>query len=205
MYNPVAPAAPHLHNPGAGFDDVEADVGDDEDGLDDGTEMVIDTQPLLTHTVGAQAGNDAVPPPPPPPPAPTQGTTANPFGYVGGHPPYVPQQVQFHNGLPILPPNAQPQSQVHEDDDDDMDEFILLGPANGGASTATLSSSNTVVGPGAGANQASAAGLSLVDIGASTASTQAPVPSASNITVPPNHEDFVQVEYPEGNSPSPVV
>ncbi|KAM7187678.1 SCF E3 ubiquitin ligase complex F-box protein grrA [Naviculisporaceae sp. PSN 640] len=197
MFNPVAPvapAAPHLHNPVGGFDDVEADAGDDEDGLDDGTEMAIDTQPLL----GTQTGNAMVPPPPPP--APPQGMTANPFGYVGGHPPYVPQQVQFHNGLPILQSNTPGQIQVPEDDDDEMDEFILLGPSNGGASTATLGSSNTIVGPGTEGHQASAAGFSHVDIGASTASTQIPVASAGNIAAPSNHEDFVQVEHPEGPS-----
>lgn len=202
IFNSVPNAPhPHLHNPGGGFDDVEADAGDDEDGLDDGTEMVIDTQPLLNHNVGVQTGNDMAPPPPPPP---TQGMTADPFAYVGGHLPYVPQQVQFHNGLPILPPIAQPQGGIHDDDDDDMEEFILLGPANGSASTATLSSSNTVVAPGVVPHQASAAGPSLVNVGASTAPTQAPAAASDSITIPRSPEDFVQIQYSEGNSPSPT-
>lgn len=59
----------HAH-PDAGFDEQEGDVVDDDDGLDDGTEMVIDAAPLVEPNPGvAGASLDAsiIPPPPPPP------------------------------------------------------------------------------------------------------------------------------------------
>ncbi|KAM7210380.1 SCF E3 ubiquitin ligase complex F-box protein grrA [Rhypophila decipiens] len=202
IFNHGPPTVSHLHNPDGGFDNVDADAADDDDGLDDGTEMVIDTndmQPLLNHNAGVQIGNDMVPPPPPPPPP--HGMTANPFGYVGGHHPYVPQQVQFHNGLPIHQSSVPPHVEVQEDDDDDdMEEFIILGPANGGASTATLSSSNTIVPPGT-TTSASTAGPSLVETGASNASPQGAASPANLSTGPSTHDDFVQIHYSEG-SPS---
>ncbi|KAK3326143.1 hypothetical protein B0H66DRAFT_147851 [Apodospora peruviana] len=174
--NPL-PNVAHLHNPAdSGFDDIEADGGDDDDGIDDGTEMVIDTQPLLNHGPGAAAG--LIPPPPPPPPAPAQHINANPFGYVGGHPPYVPHQVQFHEaqiaGGPPVPEHG-------DSDADDAMELVMLGPANAGASTAGLR-----VQPAPAAQQASTAGPRSSDVGASTASTQ----GSPQLTTQSNGDDL---------------
>ncbi|KAK1753291.1 F-box domain-containing protein [Echria macrotheca] len=96
------PAAAHAHADGA-FDDVEPDVVDDEDVLEDGSEMIIDTQPLLPHEPVASTaplgGNPVLPPPPPPPPhmftgpvPPQPGLTVDPgpFNYTGD-PPYHDQ------------------------------------------------------------------------------------------------------------------
>lgn len=65
-YAPLA----HAHAD-PGFDDQEGDVVDDDDGLDDGTEMVIDAAPLVgpnTGAVGASLDASIIPPPPPAPP-----------------------------------------------------------------------------------------------------------------------------------------
>ncbi|KAK0652782.1 hypothetical protein B0T16DRAFT_505470 [Cercophora newfieldiana] len=97
-------AVPHVHNVDGAFDDTEADAVDDEDVLEDGTEMIIDTQPLLQNGQGASTaplgGNPVYPAVPPHlsiPPLLAQVQSMNPnmFSYVGGHPPYVPQQVRF--------------------------------------------------------------------------------------------------------------
>jgi len=199
VFTPL-PNIPHLHNADGTFDDVEADAGDDEDGLDDGTEMVIDTQPLLNHNVGVQTGGDMVPPPPPP--APTQPTNENPFGYVGGHPPYVPQQVQFHNGLALLPPNPPPHVDVHQDEDDDM-EFIMVGSANAGASTAALSGPRIGASAGPSNHQASAVGPGFLGSGASTAPTQRQTSPANHPPATPNNEHSARVEHHEDHSLSP--
>lgn len=67
-YAPYAPTG-HAH-PDAGFDEQEGDVVDDDDGLDDGTEMVIDAAPLVgpnTGVAGASLDASIIPPPPPAP------------------------------------------------------------------------------------------------------------------------------------------
>lgn len=48
------------------FDEPERDVIDDDDGLDDGSEMVIDTAPLSQNN-GTSLDANIIPPPPPPP------------------------------------------------------------------------------------------------------------------------------------------
>lgn len=199
VFTPL-PNIPHLHNTDGTFDDVEADAGDDDDGLDDGTEMVIDTQPLLNHNVGVQTGGDMVPPPPPPPP--TQPTNANPFGYVGGHPPYVPQQVQFHNGLALLQPNPPPHVDVRQDEDDDM-EFIMVESAHTGASTAALSGSHMRASSGPPNHQASAVGPSFVGSGASIAPTPGHTSPANHLAPSPNNENSAQAQHHEDHSLTP--
>jgi len=63
------PATPHVHADGA-FDDADPDVVDDDDGLEDGSEMIIDTQPLLQVGPGTPpvpfVSNPVQPPVPPP-------------------------------------------------------------------------------------------------------------------------------------------
>ncbi|KAK5656854.1 hypothetical protein OQA88_4402 [Cercophora sp. LCS_1] len=105
------PTASHIHGVDGGFDE---DAVDDEDVLDDGSEMIMDTQPLLhphNHGHGASTapltGNPILPPPPPPvpmhgmpPPPPLHAQAAQvvgnpePFSYVVGHGPYVPLQIE---------------------------------------------------------------------------------------------------------------
>jgi len=58
----AGPGALHAHGGGANgadanFDDADADAIDDEDVLDDGSEMVIDTQPLLLNAPSAAAAH----------------------------------------------------------------------------------------------------------------------------------------------------
>jgi F-box and leucine-rich repeat protein GRR1 len=134
IFHGAPPPPADLPNPlqagDGGFDDLVADAEDDDDGLEDGTEMVIDTQPLLyNHQNTVLDWNAAMmawyqPPVPDPqvpqqtlmatyqPPAPEPqmpqqtlqqngtGTPFNgsetpfePFRYVAGHPPYIPQPV----------------------------------------------------------------------------------------------------------------
>ncbi|KAK0636110.1 hypothetical protein B0T17DRAFT_484632 [Bombardia bombarda] len=144
----VPTGLPQVTNPDGGFDDGDADVADDDYGLDDGSEMIIDTQPLLPHHntgLGAPAGalgGEPLPPPPPPPPPPTHTVNGDPFGYVGGHPPYVPQHVQFLDD-PMVSAQTIPlrigDSEEDEDDEDiDAMEDSPSRPVLEGASIASL-------------------------------------------------------------------
>ncbi|KAK4235636.1 hypothetical protein C8A03DRAFT_36510 [Achaetomium macrosporum] len=101
---PLQAGLPNLLQTGdGGFDDGEADAIDDDDGLEDGSEMVIDTQPLLNnnHNTGLNlnpGGLGTIPLPPPAPQIPQHDgtvTPTNPFHYVAGHPPYIPVPVPF--------------------------------------------------------------------------------------------------------------
>ena len=114
----------HGHPTDEGFFEAEADGVEDDDVLEDGSEMIIDTQPLLNnHNVGPSAstapltGNPVSPPVPPhlvplPPISAAQVQAANPnmFNYVGGHPPYVPQNFRFDDAAALAQPptSAQP-------------------------------------------------------------------------------------------------
>lgn len=59
------------HGHDTAFDEPERDALEDDDGLDDGTEMVIDTIPPVQNN-GTSLDAIIIPPPPPPPPAPFQ-------------------------------------------------------------------------------------------------------------------------------------
>ncbi|AEO63115.1 uncharacterized protein THITE_2107996 [Thermothielavioides terrestris NRRL 8126] len=97
---PVATAGfSHLQTNEGGFDDPEADAIDEDDGLEDGSEMVIDPQPLLNNQ------NPAIPPLPPTQSMPQDSepvSPTNPIPYVSGHPPYLPHRV-----VPPQPPTLQ--------------------------------------------------------------------------------------------------
>lgn len=131
------PAAPQLNNVDDGLG--EADAVDDDDGLD-GSEMVIDAQPLLNHhNIGlaiSQATPGAIPVPPPIPPAASHAHPANvnPFGYVGGHPPYVPHQMLSQPGSAGLTPSTSPPHAGQDEGNDDMD----ISPASAIASSGFL-------------------------------------------------------------------
>ncbi|KAK3308364.1 uncharacterized protein B0T15DRAFT_106438 [Chaetomium strumarium] len=83
-----------------GFDDGEVDAIDDDDGLEDASEMVLDTHPLLNNqqntVLDFNAALGTIPLPPPaaqtPQPEGTE-TPFEPFHYVAGHPPYIPVPV----------------------------------------------------------------------------------------------------------------
>ncbi|KAK4153064.1 hypothetical protein C8A00DRAFT_34246 [Chaetomidium leptoderma] len=105
---PATASAPHaLHHPqnmDGGLDEGDNDVLDDDDIPEDGSEMVLD----LTIPVPAGPVPLAPPPPPPPPPIPQDAlptSPTNPFNYVAGHPPYIPQSIPFHGSSVTL--NAQ--------------------------------------------------------------------------------------------------
>ncbi|KAK0720259.1 hypothetical protein B0H67DRAFT_483629 [Lasiosphaeris hirsuta] len=116
----------HVHNPDSAFEDGEPDAVDDDDALEDGSEMVIDTQPLLGHhdaspTVRpAPLGGNSVPQLPP---ISTQvPTNPNPFGYVTGHPPYVPITFARRTTISNSPGGA------------DAMDITVAGPSPGGLS-----------------------------------------------------------------------
>lgn len=106
----VDPTVPQIHHIIDGiFEETEADAVDEEDVLEDGTEMMIDTQPLNpipppTIGAGASTAPMTISLPPVPPllspnattdarliPSPSPGVEMEPFNYVGSYPPYVPQ------------------------------------------------------------------------------------------------------------------
>lgn len=68
---PTVPPVGHGHGHDTAFDEPERDALDDDDGLDDGTEMVIDPAPPAQNN-GTSLDAIIIPPPPPPPPAPFQ-------------------------------------------------------------------------------------------------------------------------------------
>lgn len=93
---PLPQLLPQLQTIDTGFDEGDPDALDDEDVLDGGTEMVIDTAPLLNnHNMGLGVNSTAAGAIPVPPPIPTLAQ-----GYVGGPPPYIHQTIPFH-GTPV--------------------------------------------------------------------------------------------------------
>lgn len=109
--NPMQVTPPGHHGAAAAFiDDGEPDAVDDDDGLEDGSEMVIDTQPML-HNHHAVMGGTAFPiqgvasteqllPPPPPAIQPQQHLVTNPFHFVPGQPFAIPPHgLQFYEAV----------------------------------------------------------------------------------------------------------
>ncbi|KAK1835332.1 SCF E3 ubiquitin ligase complex F-box protein grrA [Podospora conica] len=110
------PNIPLPHNIDGIFEEAEADAVDEEDVLEDGNEMMIDTQPLLNPNLpiidGAAPPTLTLPLPPMPPPllspnattdarpipSPSPGVEMEPFNYVGSYPPYVPQHFSPQQG-----------------------------------------------------------------------------------------------------------
>ncbi|CCC11215.1 hypothetical protein SMACR_03920 [Sordaria macrospora] len=136
--NPMQVTPPGHHAAAAAFiDDGEPDAVDDDDGLEDGSEMVIDTQPML-HNHHAVMGGTAFPiqgvasteqllPPPPPAIQPQQHLITNPFHFVPGQP-FTPQGLQFYEAL-----RATESSIVHGT----PSQVPLVGQATGLDSTIT--------------------------------------------------------------------
>ncbi|GAB1314755.1 SCF ubiquitin ligase complex subunit [Madurella fahalii] len=155
LFHPAAPhpGIPHLHTTDGAFDETEADAVDDDDGLEDGSEMVIDTQPLLDNHGNSLGvfpieGLDTAPQPPPVLPIHSHAhhpVNNNPFGYVGGHPPYVPQQILPQDGSTGFNPPTPPSHDVptgQEGGGNDMN----VNPAVT-ASTASLAAAETLPHP----------------------------------------------------------
>jgi len=125
------PAQGVLIDVSVSVDDGDPDALDDDDVPEDGSEMVIDTQPLLNHHNITLAHNPAtagtIPAPPPIPamvPSPQPEGLGDPFAYVGQHSVTFPAQ-GIHPSLlapaPVypFPPNSGTPDGVDEDVDDD--------------------------------------------------------------------------------------
>lgn len=121
------------------FDEGEPDIVDDDDGLDEGSEMAIDTQPLLGNNaaiglgVVTAAGGPTlggIPPPPPPPLAP-------PSNNDGNHPHVVPE-TPIEGGSMTYLGMATPRVVTHYDDEEGFDamDISFASAPNGAASTA---------------------------------------------------------------------
>lgn len=129
-YASYTPSA-HAH-PDAGFDEQEGDVVDDDDGLDDGTEMVIDAAPLVgpnTGVAGASLDASIIPPPPP---APSQ---VPPMMWHPQNQPWAPGVSHANDTQPATGTGGQvPAGYQSPDVTDAMD----MSPARPSASTAPL-------------------------------------------------------------------
>lgn len=166
----------------------EADAIDDDDMLDEGSEMVIDTAPFAGNNYPLHLTNGnglaLVPPPPPPPPAPALGNS------------------QF---APSYTPTAPPLGPAWQlDDADDVMDGVSTTPASMGrfASTAPVggiqggNTFNMTHHPAP--RVASGAGLSLPGAGPSTAtvpgasSAQSQTPTSQNT---PNGESGDDVQF----------
>lgn len=124
----------HAH-PDAGFDEQEGDVVDDDDGLDDGTEMVIDAAPLVGPTAGvAGASLDAsIIPPPPPAPSQVPSMMWQPHNQHNQH--WAPGVSQANGTLPAAAPGGQ---QAPGFQSPDVTDAMDMSPARPSASTAPL-------------------------------------------------------------------
>lgn len=156
---------PHLQSPNGGFDEGEVDAVED-DVLEDGSEMVIDTQPLLNaHNAGLGLSHHALNPHP---------MSPTPFDYVGGHPPYVPQHL-FQDGGVIFPHHTPPPPEISseqaaggESGEADNDPATVTNTA-GGAGPDSLphpleSHSASEAAPSSGVTNASTPAFRQVDI-----------------------------------------
>lgn len=86
-YEPPAPVTPHGHHgvADAAFDEPERDVIDDDDGLDDGSEMMMDAPPVQNDVAVGGASLDASMIPPPPPAGPLIPNHVFPWNHQGLH------------------------------------------------------------------------------------------------------------------------
>jgi F-box and leucine-rich repeat protein GRR1 len=141
IFPATAPAQlpPQLQHLESGFDDGDPDAIDEDDVPEDGSEMVIDTQPLLNqNNIGLGVDPTAVGaiPAPPPIPVPPPVNAAHPLAYMGGgHPHVIPVPIAFHG----TPPTAdEPMLQHHVVPTDQAGGFGN-GDANQNSATASAS------------------------------------------------------------------
>lgn len=133
--HPVFAGAPNavpgpLHHGDGAFEDADPDVVDDDDGLEDGSEMAIDAQPLLgpPHSLGTESHVSAAPPVPPPPPQ--HPFISAPLYQHAGAP-----QVGIRHNLPGLSSTASPRGLGP--DEEGWVEAMDTTPAGAQASTAS--------------------------------------------------------------------
>ena len=172
------------------FDDGEPDVVDDDDGLEDGSEMAIDTIPLMgpLHSLGTDGQASAVPPIPPPPPQPS---------FLSGS---VYQHTALSGDLPDGSSNVIPPRVLGFDEEEDGNEAMDLAPAGLSSSTASTAAFNPshdfrVNTSLSRSRQASGASPVPVEHGASTASVPGPMPgpsTSSGTSRATAHEDLGQ-------------
>ncbi|KAK4446814.1 SCF E3 ubiquitin ligase complex F-box protein grrA [Podospora aff. communis PSN243] len=171
-----AQAAAHAHNADGTFDDAEPDAVDDEDVLEDGSEMIIDTQPLLQNGQGASTaplgGNPiftAAPPHLQPLSAQAQSMTPM-FNYVGGHPPYIPQQVRLDEPSTA---SGQANGTTGVGGSDRMEISSPYSSASNSASAGPANSSSHARPNGGGQGPVNGTSASATGPGAGTATNQA--------------------------------
>ena len=161
--NIVPPPPTHNHGDGA-FDDAEPDVVDDDDGLEDGSEMAIDTQAPVGQPTTEGEALDAPPVPPPPPQFPN---FAAPLILAAD----VPQIGVVHNHS-VLP--GAPASGIQGYEDDEDEDQAMDGTPSATASTAALLPHGYEEHPPSRSRQASGAGSIPSQAGPSTASVPGP-------------------------------
>lgn len=168
---PNGPAPPQ-GGPGvadANFDDGEPDVIDDDDGLEDGSEMAVDAQPLLGPgpPPAASGANLGAPPVPPPPPQ-------IPFPPVAHHPQDDSNTTPGDGHLPepaVDLSTRWPRTVAVDADDGTIPmDMNHVGSSATGASAAPLNPQGPHSGSFDGAQAASGAGSLTTGNGPSTAS-----------------------------------
>lgn len=181
---PAPPPLPLGSNPGEGpFDEGEPDVVDDDDGIEDGSEMAIDTQPLLgtNHPVGLGVG---APDPMGPQDQPEQAAQDH-FPQLVDYQQAVPHQVRFHED-PMAFPQVIPSPGLESDDGADGHDAMDISPAdlsNPGASTAGLGSRG-YQSHASSSRETSGAGRVAAEIGPSTTSLQRQPPQRGRSPTP---------------------
>ncbi len=179
MQPPIPPGALQIDTDGSNnhvtegnFDDQEVDGIDDDDGMDDGSEMVIDTQPLVDadQAVGGPSNLQPTVPGPPFPGAFPQGNGYPPATIEPGS--FLDDLTAFEQYIPPAP--LSPESDVGADDAMDVSPVAPLDSAGGGigASTAPVGGHHIYHHP-LSSHMASGAGPSNAAAGPSTASMQA--------------------------------
>lgn len=158
------PGVTHAANNDGALDDADPEALDDDDGLEDESEMVVDAQPLLGDGLGLPPTTlvNAPPPPPPIPPLPPHFHHANSFSYVASHPPqpitYLGSQVGVAEAVPPPPPPppppVHPRAPGHEGlGDDDMDlASLTIGLGAAGTAAAAPDIEYAVTVPAAGSS-----------------------------------------------------
>jgi len=144
--NDGGPGVGHVEQAASGpFDDQEPDVVDDDDGLDDGSEMVLDPQPPVNHQHNGDTSVDGPIPPPPAPPA----EPVNPaviWTSQGLHPSPVQQGVRFPTDPATLAQYIPSQGHAPGLEDEEADAMdVSLGRGDAIAISAPLRQGNPSV------------------------------------------------------------
>jgi F-box and leucine-rich repeat protein GRR1 len=167
---PNAPPPSHTHHHGDGaFDDAEPDVVDDDDGLEDGSEMAVDTQPLMgpLPVLATDGQASATPPVPPPPPQ---------LPFLSA-PSYRHDGVEIRHGQSGFASGVTPRVLgLDEEDADDAMDTTPARPSTSNAGAAPLGLHGFPAHQSSRSRQASGAGPVPAELGPSTASIQRATP-----------------------------